>query len=328
MESSALDAIKILGDFLPDRLFDAHSHLFDSRFMPDLAGKYPYELGGVQEHGQFFYDLLPGIKDLRLNLIPYPDRHLKGDAGERLMQTDRLLTDELSKNRNNVGEIVVLPGESGEDIEKRLCHPAIKGLKCYHVYADKENTGNCTIDEYLPESAWSIADKRHLCITLHLVRDKALADDRNSSYICRMAKKYPDAVLILAHAARSFASWTAVESIEKVAHLENVWFDFSAVCESPAMISILKKAGSSRCMWGSDFPICSKLGKAISIGSSFYWIYEDDKCFSSFDLPSGFWPIGLENLMAVRQACIIAGLPAREVEDIFYNNASALFDRS
>ena len=30
------------------------------------------------------------------------------------------------------------------------------------------------------------------------------------------AKKYPDATLILAHAARSFAPWTAIESIDKI----------------------------------------------------------------------------------------------------------------
>ena len=40
------------------------------------------------------------------------------------------------------------------------------------------------------------------------LKDKALADKDNLDYIIKMSKSYPDAVLILAHAARSFASWT------------------------------------------------------------------------------------------------------------------------
>ena len=131
--------------------------------------------------------------------------------------------------------------------------------------------------------------------------------------------------MTLAHAARGFAAWTAIESVEKVAHLENVWFDFSAVCESPAMFQIMKKAGIKRCMWGSDYPVAQARGKAISLGDGLYWIYQRDIDNFMSKTPISNWLIGLENLMAVRQACIMAELSRSEIEDLFYHNANRLF---
>lgn len=37
------------------------------------------------------------------------------------------------------------------------------------------------------------------------------------------------------------------------------------------------------------------------------------------------WPIGIQTLMAIRQAAIMAELTPAQVEDIFYNNAMRLF---
>ena len=53
-----------------------------------------------------------------------------------------------------MAEIFVHPAERVEDIEKRLVHPNIRGLKCYHQLAQREATFNASIGEYLPESAW------------------------------------------------------------------------------------------------------------------------------------------------------------------------------
>lgn len=79
MKDAILDAVKILADFLPDKLFDAHAHIIDSSIMPDLAGVYPYEKAGVDEYKQLFSEWLTKEKTLRLNMIPYPEKHLKED---------------------------------------------------------------------------------------------------------------------------------------------------------------------------------------------------------------------------------------------------------
>ena len=168
-----------------------------------------------------------------------------------------------------------------------------------------------------------------MVITLHMVKPRVLADENNLSYIIEKAKKYPDATLILAHAARSFAQWTAIENIEKIAHLDNVWYDFSAICESPSMFYIMKKAGLEKCMWGSDFPVCTHRGKAISFGNEFTWILQRDRKEGlHYDnlIPLEMYRLfAIENLMAVRQACIISDFKENQVEDLFFNNAKRLF---
>ena len=328
-QKSDLEAIKILEDFLPDHIFDAHAHLFDTDFMPETRTfDGSRVICGLEEYRETCGKILANPKSLRVNMIIDPDKSMTEMESENCKKSDAFLVQQLKKDCTNVGEIAVRPDESYEHLEKRLIHPGIRGFKCYHTLAGKSNTWNCNIGEYLPESAWQLAEERNMCITLHMVKDKALADKDNLDYICNMAKRHPNATLILAHAARSFASWTAIESVEKVTHLENVWFDFSAVCESPAMLQIIKKAGVKRCMWGSDYPVAQARGKAISLGDGFYWIYQEDIDNFMSKTPISNWLIGLENLMAVRQACILAELSRSEIEDLFYNNTNRLFSNN
>ena len=67
--------------------------------------------------------------------------------------------------------------------------------------------------------------------------------------------------------------------------------------------------------------------KTISFADSFYWIYQRD--IDNFDSKTvvNNWLIAIENLMATRQACILAELSQKEKEDLFYNNAARLLGR-
>ncbi len=325
-ESFDFEAIKILEDFLPDKIFDAHAHLFDTKHLPDTEGLDAERvIGDLESYKEAMMPMLCNPEKLRINMITYPEKSMKSLHSETLQHADAFLVEQLKKDEANVGEILVRPGETAEQIEKRLVHPNIRGFKCYHLLADREFTWHASIGEYLPESAWQVAHEKKMCITLHMVRDHALSDEGNLSYIRTMAKRYPDATLILAHAARSFAAWTGIEAVEKVADLPNVWFDFSAICESPAMLQIIKKAGISRCMWGSDFPISAWRGKAISLGDSFFWIYQKELDSFSGNTAVHHYLVGIENLMAMRQLCQLAELDRSQVEDLFYNNAARLW---
>ncbi len=314
-----LEAAKILDDFLPEKLFDAHSHI----------SHFPHGAIGQETIDGFRKDFAPlvGNRLLRANAISVPDKFIFGE-GER-DRADAFVKAELDAHPDCVGEILVMPTDTPEEIEKRLVHKNVVGLKCYHIFAAGENTMQAGIDEYLPESAWEVASKHKLAITLHMVRDRALADPGNRTYIKEMAKKYPDATLILAHAARAFAAWTAIETVGEIAHLENVWYDFAAICESPAIMQIIKKVGISRCMWGTDYNICRLAGKAISLADTFYWINDKDLASFAGSSPTTFhsWLIATETLMAHRQACQLLDLSRTDVEDLFYNNAARLFQR-
>jgi len=321
------EAAKILDDFLPDKLFDAHMHLHDRAFNWESCEDGCFAMRPRGEVCHYFEDMHPliGNRDVTLNILINPEASMKEPQSPDRIASTEFLVEMLNKYPGHVGEVVVGPHDTVEDIEKELVHPGIRGFKCYHSLADRKPTWQAGIGEYLPESAWEVADKRGLAITLHMVRDKALADPVNLNYIKTMAKKYPNAVLILAHAARSFAAWTGLETVDEVKMLDNVWFDFGAVCESPAMFQIMRKAGVEKCMWGSDYPVGRMAGKAISLGDSFYWIYEKDlKAFSGATSFHSYL-IATENFMATRQACLMLDLNQDRVEDLFYRNAKRLF---
>ena len=50
-----------------------------------------------------------------------------------------------------------------------------------------------------------------LLIMLHMVLDRAIADERNQQYIREHCVRYPNARLVLAHAARGFCGAHTVE---------------------------------------------------------------------------------------------------------------------
>ncbi len=313
-----LEIKKIINDFLPDKIFDAHMHLYHKDYMVGNAETYTLE--------DYYKDVSEtlGNRKISANIIPYPTKKAVMVSDDSVLNfTDEFLYNELNKDKSNVGEILVLPNDTEESILKRVKSEQICGFKPYHLLNGGEKTMDLDIDDFLPESAFSLADKYNKVITLHLVKEKSLSDENNLNYIIKMAKKYPNAKLILAHAARSFASWTGVESVHKIKDLDNVWFDLSAVCESPAIFQIIKKCGTKRVMWGSDYPISNIVGKAISLADKFYWIDENNnpEIAKSVEMLKVFD----ENILAVRQASIMLELKSKDIEDIFYNNAQKLF---
>lgn len=322
-------AIELLNGFLPDKIFDMHMHIGSREICPGMwSNNSIFAQCGVEntmdsyirDNGRFF-----GNRKLRANMIVCPDASMcDPHSGHRDAGT-KLLVRELEKHPECVGEIMISAKDAYEELEAMLVHPRIKGFKCYHVTSGNPNSFQCRIGEFLPESAWQVADKHGLCITLHMVRDLALADPENMSYIQKMADKYPNAKLILAHAGRGFAAWTVMDTVEQLVPYKNVYFDLSAVCESGPFFEIIHKCGHKRVFWGSDYPVSMFRGKCVSIGPNFLWLYKEqlEQCASKTNFSA--YLVGTENLLAVRAACKMLELSKEQVEDIFYNNAMELF---
>ena len=299
-----LDEIKRIKDFIPDKIFDSHSHIYDSSFTPTVhpEAKFGKSVLGAKEYKENMMPLLGNPKLLRANYIVFPDQSMAEKNSPFLSKSDEFLKAQLDQDPLSVGEIIVRPCDSAEDIEKRLTHKNIRGLKCYHYLAQKEATWNLDVEDYLPESAWEVADKHNLVITLHMVKELSSADKNNLDYIIRMAKRYPNVKLILAHCARSFAAWTIFESIPEFCKYENIWFDFSSICEPVPMMAILKRLGGERCMWGTDSPVSNYRGKALSFANSFHWFYDTDFIGKDMNKPKEFFTIWQPNKRAI---CLI-----------------------
>ena len=333
LSNSDLRILRKLEDFIPEKIFDMHAHLYDTAYLPNLArpGSIFAEGEAVADRAyymRFQCPLYPGVRRLRLNLVSVPDRSYGERGSGHRARCNEFLTKHLEENPDDVGEAFVLPEDTDEDIAGLLTHPNIRGFKCYHVAAHRENTWQAEICEFLPDSAWRAANERGLCITLHMAKDRALADPGNLENIREKVKKYPSAKLILAHAARGFAPWTVLEGVKRVT--ENVYFDVSAVCEPTAIFAVIKAAGADHVLWGSDFPVSMMRGKCVSIADSFIWLYSSMLAKLEPDTEAQANPgeanlVGVENLSALAQACDMLDLSRGDIENIFYHNGMRMF---
>ena len=308
--------------FLPSKIFDAHAHLFAKSNYNDVPASYENlpENIGVDAFYDYIQAIHPGaetVGGLFFGLVFLDDRQGNND----------LVAQETAKSSLDLGQLVVPPDMDPEQVREEVRRGGFVGLKCYHVMADVDYpTWLAPIEDYLPEEHIRIAHEEKLSITLHMVRDRALADPVNQATIRRCCEKYPDMRLILAHAGRAFNPWHTIEGIDSLKGLDNVWFDTSAVTEAGAFEAIIETMGHDRLLYGSDFPVSHMRGRCVAIGDSFYWLYADEMDLNEKHTTLEPVMIGLESLRSLNLAFRRTKLKDSQIEDIFYNNAARLFD--
>jgi glutamate-1-semialdehyde 2,1-aminomutase len=308
-----------LREFVPPDAFDVHAHLYDLRHLvpaaeAEFAG--PPEIG----HETLLSKMRRWMGDRLITdglYFPFPVPHLDCEAA------NEFLAAQLRERPGSRGLMMIRPGDDPDAVARQLDRHRFAGFKVYHVFAERQETFQAEQHEFLPEWAWELAHARGLVIMMHMVLPRALADLRNQSSIRERCRRYPQARLILAHAARGFNARHTVEGIASLRGLENVFFDTSAVCEPTALEAILRTCGPSRLMYGSDFPVSELRGRSLSVGDGFFWLYEHNADWTD-------WPhakpqlVGIESLLALQQACRTLSLADRDIERIFSENARQL----
>jgi glutamate-1-semialdehyde 2,1-aminomutase len=308
---------RLLRDFVPDDPFDFHAHLYRVQDMERGS----QAVAGDDEVGLSFYrqqmtawmgDRAP--KDGMFFAMPTQNADVAA--------ANEFCVAETSQSTRSRALLMIAPGDdpaATESLVEKHCG-LVAGFKVYHVFADRPDTMNATIEEYIPEWAWELADRHSLLLMLHIVKPLALADPENQRSLRRICLQYPGARVVLAHAARGFCGRHTVDSIESLSGLDNVLFDTSAICEPAPLLSILQKFGPRRLLYGSDFPVSNLQGRCSSVGDGFFWFYEDNVDWSNSATGSQSL-VGIESLLALRQACKLAHLTEEDIQCVFRTNA-------
>lgn len=292
---------------LPDHVFDAHAHV--------RAGESPWTVANWRRSTS----LLLGKEPVGGLFTAYP-------KPEEQEGGNRFLIDELSGDPGCRGLFVVGPGDDPGRVSETLdAHPQLIGLKPYHTFANRKDTFEATLGEYLPEWCWRLADERRLVILIHLVRKRALADPENLRELQERCRAFPEARVILAHAGRGFHAPDTVKGVASLHGLCNIWFDTSAICESAPLLAILEAFGPRRLLWGSDWPVSEQRGKCVTVGDSFAWIDPERVDKSPTSPPVCTRSVGEESLAALDEAARQFGLNEADLGDIFHDNAARLF---
>jgi glutamate-1-semialdehyde 2,1-aminomutase len=249
--------------------------------------------------------------------FPFPTRALDVDAA------NRHLANEMKDDPHSRGLMIITPRQQPTDVERQVIDDGFVGFKVYHLFAERRDTLLAQAEEFIPEWAWEMADRRGLVIMLHMVLPRALAEPENQRYIRQHCQCYPGAKLILAHAARGFCGKHTAEGIDSLRGLDNVFFDTSAVCEPEALEAILKVFGPTRLFFGADFCVTEMRSRCVDLADGFLWLDELRADFrrSRFARPT---LLGIESLLALKQACRNQHLTNSDVEEIFCLGARRL----
>jgi predicted TIM-barrel fold metal-dependent hydrolase len=307
---------KELRTFVPDKLFDAHAHLYRKfhwgRPTPVDAGP---DTIGLQEYRDQMTWIAPGreITGLFFGVGFHDDFRVSNE----------FVANEITQDKMCFGHLLVPPTLDPDQLRDEVRRLGMRGLKVYHTFITGEPSWEADVSEFLTEEHVRVANEEGWTITLHMVRDRAMADLANQQQIRYYCEKYPNIKLILAHAARGFNPFHTIEGIGALDGLRNVWCDSSAVTEAGAFEAIVEHLGCDRLMWGSDYPISHLRGRCVAIGDQFVWFYEDTVDWATVAGHTPVKPllIGLESLRALKLAAMRLHLRDQQLEDIFSKNA-------
>ncbi len=305
-----------LDSFVPDRVFDAHSHLAQG------------------EHSYFTGTHIPktvGLSEWRvlLNAL-HPGRHVAGlfiptPQKDHLAQANQWVAEHTVADRSCRGLFLVKPDDDPQWVREEVHRLGLHGLKCYHLFAARKPTWEADIPDYLPEKIVKVANEEGWVITLHMVKSRAVADPSNLHWIRHYCEKYPNMKLILAHSARGFQPGHNLEGLPKLTGLDNLYFDTSANCEPMAHQAILRIIGHKKLLYGSDVPVSHMRGRSVAAADSFLWLSNDSPAWDSKHIKTKPVLVGLEHLRSLKWACWSERLSDNAIEDIFWNNAARLF---
>jgi hypothetical protein len=316
--------VEYLHNRVPDRVLDAHSHMST------------FEIEGVPSDQVFetavaHTERIIGAGKLKGGLTmgnPF-DRY----TPEEYFQDRTFSSENANKHPGYVSGLLVRPQDTPEEVEQWLRkYPRIVALKPYRNFARGRvaNIHDADILDFAPEWMWELADKWGLIVVMHISHDIGMLNHpRNREQIPYLAKKYPNAIMQLAHCAMGHNPHMFKAGLSCLEGLDNVWMDMSGICDALTLIYAFRDFDRKRLMYGTDgFNYGhNMMGKCFGVSNTLSCRYTGSLLPGVDEPPYLFKGLTTmtENLLSTFAAGDVAGLTDGEYGDIFYNNAAALY---
>lgn len=316
-----------LDGFVPQRVYDLHTHMTHSRF--DLGEGPGYAASGgpwaLLDQGtttelldQTDALLMPGRSVERL-IFGMP--HKKCDfAG-----SNDFVACEAAKRPASAALMLVHPSMSAEEVDGAIRRHRFIGFKPYRWYSTTGDPKNCRIGEFMSEHILEVGNRYGLLVGLHLSKQDAIADEENLADLERYAEKYPRLRWGLFHCARSYSDWPMEKAAPRLRRIPNVWYETSSVCETDAFDALFETADPSRVCYGSDdLAVGADRGKYIAYGRAWVSMSERNQTFNTDHCDGRMTFTRYEMLRGMKRAARHARFTPQQIEDLFWNNAVRL----
>jgi hypothetical protein len=327
-----------LEGWLPERIFDAHTHVNEPRFrlaeMTDEMRRQYWVNEVVEPIGAAEADRCHGIVFPGREVscvafgLPFLDYDLEGSNASLQEECVR---------RGWYRLAVVCPQWSTEKVARELDLPNTLGVKVYYSLISHDPTTRdkhleASIFDFLPHHQLELLDQRGAWVTLHVPRAGRLVHPDNVSEVRRIRRDYPNVIVVIAHLGRCYTLPHAQEAFPFLADDEGLYFDISAVLNPEVLGLAIRTFGPRRILFGTDNPILYMRGRQEWRGDKY--IYHTNYSFhfnrdcEPPEVEAQYTLAMYEALRALKEACLACRLPRADVEAILFANAERLVNRS
>jgi predicted TIM-barrel fold metal-dependent hydrolase len=326
-----------LADWLPQRLFDAHTHVTEPRFRLVAMSEEKRRQYWVNEVAEPI-----GAADAeRCSKTVFPGRDFSclcfGSASLDYDVEGENASLQVECARRGWRRLaVVRPQWPAERIDRELNHPGVVGVKVYYALISndpdtRDKHLEASIFDFLPHHQLEVLDARRAWVTLHVPKAGRLGHPANIAEVREIRRRYPNVVLVLAHLGRCYTLEHAREAFPPLADDEGLYFDSSAVLNPEVHRFALETFGPSRILYGSDNPVFYMRGRRQFKGrtyvnrTSYPFHFNRDRELP--EVEAKYTLMMYEELRALRTACQQLGLDRLAIESLFHGNAERLMGR-
>ena len=326
-----------LEDWVPRRVFDAHTHVNEPEFWidpPSEEKRRQYWVNEVSEPigaadaARCYATVFPN-REFSCLAFGHPSLSYDIDASNAALQRECVARDWYRL-------VVTKPDWPADYLESQLDQPRTLGVKPYYGLIPGQDPKTrdkyleASIFEFLTTEHLEVLDRRGACVVLHVPKADRLGHPDNLAEIKRIRSEYPRVVLIIAHLGRCYTVAHAQAALGALADDEGLFFDNSAVLNPDVHRLALEMLGPRRILYGTDNPIFYMRGRRQWQGTSYVnrtsYPFHFNKDREPPEIEAGYTLYMYEALRAIRWACDQLALAREDVEALFHGNAERIID--
>ncbi len=322
-----------LADFLPDRMIDAHTHVWKKEHQHHDASAYARVVSWparvakdnpIEDHIEGYRLLFPGKT---VTPLIFASVHVGDDQAAM----NAYVSESAAKHRFPA-LIYAHPTWSGRELEQGIRKGKFLGAKVYlNLAAPYIPEKEIRIFDFLPPHQLDVLHRIKGVAMLHIPRDGRLRDPVNLEQMQEIERSWPGVRLIIAHVGRAYCDEDMGNAFEILRATKRMVFDLSANTNDRVFEAALRAFGPERCLFGSDMPITRmrmrrmcESGRYINVvPRGLYGDVSGDKNMREVDSPEAdrLTFFMYEEILAIKRAVERIGLSRGDVEGIFYANA-------
>lgn len=315
-----------LGPWLPDRVYDFHSHIYrreDARYadaeaqdptMPTVCQAYE-----VEDYHSAMAQLFPG-KQLGALLFCTIDADADLDS-----QNGYVSFAAASRGYDALMVSGLMNDEAA--LEQRVRAGGFLGLKPYWSYVTTKPQADVTLEDMLPPAQRRVADRLGLILMVHIPGLNRLADPANVDGLIELCAQCPGATVVMAHFGRSYFldALPPREDLRRLVKAPNLVVDFSMVQDWEVLEVLIGEFGPQRILFGLDMPVAQEKGKLLSANGQRHFFTKRPHPWSIHN-PTGSYRMrctfyAYEIVRAFKKAAERSGLSRADIEAVFWGNA-------